>query len=93
MATITVGRKLNYLTDSVTAAQGPSGGQPWLVAEQNALVPTPKNFMKLDYANPDDPDAVTKITYRIGGPSGIVVAVVDIAYNAEGNIDSIWRSS
>jgi len=91
LATITIGRKLNYLTDSVTAAQGPAGGQPWVFAEQNSLVPVPKNFMKFDYENPDDPDAVTRVTYRQGGPAGVVVATVDITYNVEGNIDTVWR--
>jgi hypothetical protein len=91
LATITIGRKLNYLADSVTAAQGPSGGQPWLVAEQNILVPSPRSFLKLSYDNPDDPDAVTQIEYRLGGPSGVLVATVVITYNDEGNIDTVER--
>lgn len=91
MATITIGRKLNYLTDSVTTAQGPAGGQPWLVADQNTLVPTPKSFFKCHYDNPDDPDAVTQIDYRIGGPSGVLVATVVVTYNPEGNIDTVER--
>ena len=91
MATITIGRKLNYLTDSVTAAQGPAGGQSWLVAEQNALVPTPKDYMSMSYGNPDFPDAVTQVIYKLGGPSGIVVATVQLTYDAEGNIATVRR--
>lgn len=91
MATITIGRKLSYLTDSVTAAQGPSGGQPWLVAEQNGLVPTPKDFMALAYEDPNFPDAVTRVTYKMGGALGITVATVLITYDLEGNIATIRR--
>ena len=91
MATITIGRKLSYLTDSVTTAQGPAGGQSWLVAEQNSLVPTPKDFMELAYGNSDFPDSVTQVVYKIGGPAGIVVATVQLSYDAEGNIATVRR--
>ena len=77
--------------DSVLAAQGPVGSQPWLVADQNSLVPTPKSFLKCHYDNSDDPDAITSIDYRIGGPSGVLVATVVVTYNAEGNIETVER--
>lgn len=91
MATITIGRKLSYLTDSVTTAQGPSGGQPWLTAEQNQLVPTQYDYLGLSY-HPTKTDLVTGVVYKIGGAAGIVVATLAITYDANDNISSVTRT-
>lgn len=91
MATITIGRKLSYLTDSVTTAQGPSGGQAWLTAEQNQLVPTHYDYIGLTY-HPTKTDLIITAVYKTGGAIGIVVATLNITYDANDNIASVARS-
>lgn len=90
MATITIGRKLNYLADSVTAAQGPSGGQPWLVAEQNTLVPAQRDYIELTY-HLTKTDLPVRAVYKVGGPTGIITATVEVTYDAYDNVATVWR--
>lgn len=91
MATITIGRKLSYLTDSVTAAQGPSGGQAWLSAEQNQLVPSAYDYIGLTY-HPTFTDQVATAVYKIGGAAGVTVATLSLSYDATGNLTAVHRS-
>jgi len=87
LATITIGRKLSYLTDSVTAAQGLAGSQAWLVAEQNQLVPTKYDRLEITY-HPTLPDLISTVVYRQGG---VVVATLNIVYD-NGNIVAVTRT-
>lgn len=91
MATITIGRKLSYQADSVTAVQGLAGGQPWLTAEQNQLVPIRYDYIELSY-HPTKVDLVTGVVYRLGGVSGAVQATLTIAYDAHDNVVSVGRT-
>ena len=91
MATITIGRKLNYSTDSVTTAQGLSGSQAWLTAEQNQLVPMPYDYIDLTY-HPTKIDLITVAVYKVGGVDGAVVATLTIAYDDNDNVASVTRS-
>lgn len=91
MAKIVLPRNLSAASDSVTAAQGPAGGAPWLVAEQNQLVPTQYNYVAVSY-HPTKTDLITSVVYKIGGPSGIVVATLALTYDANDNISSVHRT-
>jgi hypothetical protein len=91
MAKIVLPRNLSKNTDSVTAAQGDAGGQAWLTAEQNQLVPAQYNFVGLTY-HPTKTDLITQVVYKTGGPSGIVVATLTLTYDSNDNISSVHRT-
>lgn len=91
MATITIGRRLSSGADSVTAVQGLAGAQPWLVAEQNQLVPARYDHIELDY-HPTKVDLVTGVVYRQGGATGTVVATLALTYDANDNVASVSRT-
>jgi hypothetical protein len=91
VATILIGRRLNRLTDSVTAAQGQAGGQAWLTAEQNQLVPTHYDHLTITYVV-GKPDLVHTVTYRTGGSGGIVVATLTLTYDVNDNLASVART-
>lgn len=74
MARITLGRTLNFATDSVTAEQG---SPPWLTKELTGLVPKEYDYIALGY-NGDG--LVNAAVYRQGGASGAVVATLAITY-------------
>lgn len=91
MAKIVLPRNLNLATDSVTAAQGPAGGSPWLVAEQNQLVPAQFDFIDITY-NGVVLDQIDQVEYKIGGSGGITVATLTLTYDANGNIKTVTRA-
>ena len=92
MAKITIGRKLDQTTDSVTAAQGdPStSANAWPVADVHKLVPKQFDHITLTYVGTTD--YVQTATYRTGGAGGTVVAVLTIVYDGDFRITSVTRS-
>lgn len=85
MARILVGRILDSGTDSVTAEQGTP---PWLVAEQNQLVPEAYDYIELGYTG----SLLTTATYKTGGAAGTIVAVLTLTYNASNCIETVTRT-
>jgi len=85
MAKILVGRTLDSSTDSVTAEQGTP---PWLVRDQNKLVPEVFDFVDLGYTG----SLLTSVTYKAGGAAGTVVAVLAITYDASNNLETVTRT-
>lgn len=92
MAKITIGRKLNQSTDSVTAKQGDAGTAGWPVKDLNKLVPAEYDYIELTYAAAPNQDDVTQVVYKQGGASGTTVATLAIAYNSNRNIESVTRT-
>ena len=77
MATITIGRRLNASTDSVTATQGPAGATPWPTRELAQLIAVAFDHIDLSYSG----SRLIQAVYRLGGPSGSIVATVDLGYS------------
>lgn len=77
MATITIGRRLNASTDSVTATQGPAGVTPWPVRDFAQLVNVAFDHFDVTYSG----SKITQVVYRLGGPSGTIVATVNLSYS------------
>lgn len=92
MAKITIGRKLNQSTDSVTAKQGDAGTSPWAVGEVNKLVPKQFDHIELTYVGATD--YVQTAEYYQGGapPVGTLVATLTIAYDGSYRITSVTRT-
>ena len=91
MATITIGRKLSYLTDSVTAVQGQGGVAAWRVLDKARLVSVEYDYIELTY-HVSKPTLVVSVVYRSGGSSGTIVATVLISYDDADNIKTVTRS-
>lgn len=90
MAKIILPRNLNLATDSVTAAQGAAGAAPWLVAEQNQLVPEVYDFLDLTYDGVVV-DQVNSVEYKTGGAGGTTVATLSMTYDGNGNVKTVTR--
>lgn len=85
MAKILIGRTLDAGVDSVTVEQG---SIPWIVAEQNQLVPQQYDYIELGYTAAQ----VTSVIYKQGGAAGTTVATLALTYTAEGCIETITRT-
>ena len=85
MATITLKAPLEAEADSVRADQGAPGPAPWPTRVVNGMVPTP--YDHFDVAR-DAAGNIEQITYRLGGPSGDVVATLVIGRDGAGRVVS-----
>ena len=85
MAKILIGRVLSSVVDSVTVEQGTD---PWIVAEQNQLVPQQYDYISLTYTG----DLVTGVVYKTGGAAGTTVATLALTYNTSGCVETITRT-
>lgn len=90
MAKITIGRKLNQATDSVTVKQGDAGASAWPVGEMNKLVPRQFDHIALTYVGTTD--YVQTARYYQGGSGGTLVATLTIAYDGSYRITSVTRT-
>lgn len=92
MARITIGRKLDQATDSVTVAQGDPGtiSSAWPVADVHKLVPEQFDHITLTYVG--STDYIQTATYRTGGAGGTVVATLTIGYDGSFRITSVART-
>lgn len=90
MAEITVGRVLDQSTDSVEAAQGDAGTDPWLVRDMNRLVPEEFDFLDITSRNLAGDPLV--IVYKTGGSGGTTVATLTLTYDVGGDLKTVTRT-
>lgn len=88
MATITLPSPLSASSDSVRADQGEPGSGAWPMRMVNALVPVP--FDHFDVVR-NAAGQVERVTYRVGGPSGQIVATVALGRDGAGRLASAGR--
>lgn len=87
MARITIGRRLTQAQDSVTAAQGSAGAQPWPVRDVTNLIPAQFDFIGLSYTGGN----LSAVVYKTGGAGGTTVATLALGYTA-GKLTSVTRT-
>lgn len=73
MAVITIGRRLNQSTDSVTATQGPAGTAAWPVMNMGQLVPEKYDEVSLSHTDGN----LTGVVFK---REGVAVATVTLSY-------------
>ena len=88
MATITLPSPLSAATDSVRADQGEPGSGAWPVRMVNALAAAA--FDHFDVLR-NAAGQVERVTYRVGGPSGQIVATVALVRDGAGRLLSAGR--
>ncbi len=88
MATINLPSPLSATNDSVRADQGAPGAFAWPVRTVNALVHEPFDYF--DVAR-NALGQVERVTYRMGGAAGPIVATVVLGRDAMGRLVSVGR--
>ena len=70
-----------------------SSDNPLPIIDFSKLVPTTFDYIKLTYVSGGNGDGeIETVTYRTGGSSGTIQAVLTLTYDANDNIDDITKS-
>jgi len=68
----------------------PRAGVPSAKQTETGISIPKHDYVGLTYNANNDP---TVVTYRIGGPSGAIVATLSLGYDASNNLTSVQRTS
>lgn len=77
--------------ESTTVDQGAAGSQAWLVKNVAQFIPFQYDYISMTYVSASED--IDTVTYRVGGPSGVIVAVVTLVYDGSNRLTGVTRSA